>query len=126
MGFPGRLNEKKKPTVVFWGVIVVIVAVFGWMVWSVVEIIREPLPVQRQDRQPVQIQRDVGRGLLEGKADHALDNLEQVKKKDFLTPPPKRENSRRGNGTAVTYEPAGGEPKAGDQKAGYYSQGEAN
>lgn len=104
MGFPGRLNEKKKMSVGFWLIAIVVMGVIVWAVYGVMKTLRAPL-TQQQKREMY-----VGKpapGFLEKKADRFSDDLGQIRKGEIT----KRTPDRAYSGRITVYESPDSEKK---------------
>lgn len=114
MGFPGRIDEKKKIAYGFW---IGVISIIGFVVWcglSVYKAIKAPLP-------PPPAQEVYTRdspGLIRKTADRLQDNTKQIMDGKPLGKP----NGRVYGGVAVTYDTKTPENNtASPSRSGYYS-----
>jgi len=74
MGFPGRLEEKKKFAVGFWFGVVLVVVLLFWGIWSIRQAIKKPAPAAQPD---IEIS-DGTPGLVRKTVDQFHDNTKQI------------------------------------------------
>lgn len=74
MGFPGRLEEKKKISFGFWLVVAVVLSVLFWCVWKVTQAVNGPMPKSAQKEQMY----DESPGLIRNTAGRLQDSTAQI------------------------------------------------
>lgn len=115
MGFPGRLNEKKKVPVFFWLTVIALLVMVGWAVKGVMKTLRTPLtPQQKQEIYSVK----PAPGYFEKKADRFSDDLSQIRKGEIT----KRAPDRSYSGRVTIYDSPAPENKQ-NATVDYYSAG---
>ena len=115
MGFPGRMNEKKKSSVVFWVVTSGILGLILLIVFEVAKAVREPLKPEEHR----QIQENSQPSVIKKKTDSFSDDINQIVKGDPL----RRAPERKYGGSGVQYEskPTTGADASKDAASGYYA-----
>jgi len=74
MGFPGRLEEKKKISFGFWLVVAIVLSVLFWCVWKVTQAVNGPMPKPAQKEQMY----DESPGLIRNTAGRLQDSTAQI------------------------------------------------
>jgi len=118
MGFPGRLNEKKRVSVGFWLTVIVVIGMIGWAAYGVMKTLRTPLT--QQQKQEIYVVKPAP-GFIEKKVDRLGDDLGQIRKGEIT----KRTPDRAYGGRITVYEPPESDKKQ-NAPADYYSAGKCS
>lgn len=113
MGFPGRLENKKNVAYGFWFGVLSIAGLIIWGGYSIIKIIKTPLPPPKKE---AVYTRDTP-GLIRKTGDRLVDNSKQI----IDGKPLQKPKSRVYSGSSVVYAPDEKSGSSGQQAPDYYS-----